>query len=185
MAHFTLYYVLLELSEQNELGGVWVPDTDLNLVKSSKPWPTCLSWCSSLLTFGTIIVHDSMPRTVQTLPYLVLFNSYKKDSKITTIIYVRFTDNRGWGTERLNNLPRITWQENDGVEITSYIQQTLNPTDSTWYCSVENDLKLFTLEIHLGNPQDLFIIFIYLFIMKFLQNLAPMFFLASSLTITP
>lgn len=37
MAHFTLYYVLLELSEQNELGGVWVPDTDLNLVKSSKP----------------------------------------------------------------------------------------------------------------------------------------------------
>ena len=185
MAHFTLYYVLLELSEQNELGGVWVPDTDLNLVKSSKPWPTCLSWCSSLLTFGTIIVHDFMPRTVQTLPYLVLFNSYKKDSKITTIIYVRFTDNRGWGTERLNNLPRITWQENDGVEITSYIQQTLNPTDSTWYCSVENDLKLFTLEIHLGNPQDLFIIFIYLFIMKFLQNLAPMFFLASSLTITP
>ena len=48
------------------------------------------------------------------------------------------------------------------------------------------ETTLFTLEIHLGNPQDLFIIIIiYLFIMNFLQNLAPMFFLASSLTITP
>ena len=76
MAHFILYYVLLELSEQNELGGIWVPDSDLNLVKSPKPCLTCSSWSSSLLTFGAIIIHDSMPRTVQMLPYLVLFNSY-------------------------------------------------------------------------------------------------------------
>ena len=157
MAHFILYYVLLELSEQNELGGVWVPDSDLNLVKSPKPCLTCSSWSSSLLTFGAIIIHDSMPRTVQMLPYLVLFNSYETDSKIATIIYARFINNRSCGIERLNNLPRITWQENDGVEITNYIQQTLKPTYSTWYYSVENDRELFILEIHLGNPPPRFI----------------------------
>lgn len=57
MAPFNFYYVLWGISKQNDLGGIWVPDTALKLVKSSKPCPRGWSWCSSLWTFGAIFNH--------------------------------------------------------------------------------------------------------------------------------